>query len=463
MGAITLSDLNNYMKSYPSGKIVPENAHWDQVPLFKALQPNIDRSVFRGEHLEVLMETGIGGTFEAFTENQDIPRSASPAFEKQLISLKEVIANAELTMQTRHRAVGGDTSWGRAVDMAVQHMFRRFYYGLELSCLGNGTAALARIVSASHVDNSPGTGYYTYTVTCDNTYTDFGSENVQVLQPGMKVDIYNGSSPVANCTGLTILNVGFGERGNSSATTGTFTFVCETDGLLASPDNYVIYLANSKDKLPMGLLGIVQDGVHYAGVAQVATFQNQARADHASLRSTVLQATDFATGGTPSDGTPTANWDLSVISNAIDDAEDSSGKEVGGLFVHGELAKAVDRLNKADNKVTVMVTSTGATAQTAVGSRQARTFEKSNGQQIPIYICRTLPRNVLYGVALECLGWHPETEFDFLRVSGEVWMPSKDDRKANYEAPYYGAYNISSTRCDAHFVMQDLSTNPATA
>ncbi len=60
MGAITLSDLNNYMKNYPTGVIVPENAHWDQVPLFKALRPSIDRSVFRGQQIEVLMETASG-------------------------------------------------------------------------------------------------------------------------------------------------------------------------------------------------------------------------------------------------------------------------------------------------------------------------------------------------------------------------------------------------------------------
>ncbi len=98
--------------------------------------------------------------------------------------------------------------------------------------------------------------------------------------------------------------------------------------------------------------------------------------------------------------------------------------------------------------------------QPAVGARVARAFEKSNGRVIPIYACRTLPRNVLYGVALDAMGWHPETEFDFLRLYGEVWMPSKDDRKANFEAPYYGSYNISSSRCDGHFVIQDMSTEP---
>ncbi len=462
MGAITLSDLNNYMKNYPSGTIVPENAHWDQVPLFKALRPSIDRSVFRGEHIEVLMETGIGGTFEGFSENQDIPHGAAPAYEKQLVPLKEVIANAELTLQTRNRAIGGDTAWGRAVDMAIQHMFRRFYYGLELACLGNGTGALARVVSASHVDDSPSTGLYTYTVTCDNTYADFGVENVQLLQPGMKIDIYNGSNAVASCTGLTVTGVSFGERANGAATSGTFTFVSDTDALLGTPDNYVVYLANSKSKLPMGLLGIVQDGVHYSGVAQLTTFQDQARADHAALRAKVYQATDFGPAGeTPADGTP-CSWALSTISDAIDEAEDTSGREIGALFVHSELAKAIDRLNRAANSVSVTVTTTEATTQPVVGARQARTFEKSSGRQVPIYVCRTLPRNVLYGLSLDCLGWHPETEFDFLRLYGEVWMPSKDDRKANFEAPYYGSYNISSTRCDGHFVMQDMSTAPAT-
>ncbi len=105
---------------------------------------------------------------------------------KQQIDLKEVIANAELTMQTRNRAVGGDTSWGRAVDMSIQHMYRRFYYGLELACLGNGSGALARVKSAAFANG-------VLTVTCDNTYTDFGIENVQLLQPGLKVDVYRAA------------------------------------------------------------------------------------------------------------------------------------------------------------------------------------------------------------------------------------------------------------------------------
>ena len=85
MGAITLSDLNNYMRNYPTGVIVPENAHWDQVPLFKALRPNIDRSVFRGEKIEVLMETQLGGAFEAFSEAQDIPRGTRRSLRSSIL------------------------------------------------------------------------------------------------------------------------------------------------------------------------------------------------------------------------------------------------------------------------------------------------------------------------------------------------------------------------------------------
>lgn len=190
----------------------------------------------------------------------------------------------------------------------------------------------------------------------------------------------------------------------------------------------------------------------------VTTFQNLTRATYPCLQSKVYQATDFGPASeTPSDGTP-CSWDLGTVSDAIDEAETASGKKVGGLFVHGELAKAMDRLNKATNGVSVTVGSIDQAAQAIVGTRNTRTFEKSDGSRIPIYICRTLPRNVLYGLAIEVMGWHPEQDFDWLRLYGNVWGPTKDDRYANFEAPYYGSYNLSSQRCDGHLCIQDMST-----
>ena len=95
MAAITLSDLNNYMKNLPSGAIVPEEMEWKQVPLFNALKGMIDREAFKGSYIEVLVKTAVGGAAQAFAENVAIPSGYAPAYAKQLIGLKEIIANAE--------------------------------------------------------------------------------------------------------------------------------------------------------------------------------------------------------------------------------------------------------------------------------------------------------------------------------------------------------------------------------
>lgn len=444
------------MKNWPSGIIVPEDVHWDQVPVFKALKPMIDRSAFRGENIEVLIQTGVGGAFEAFSENQDIPAGAAPAYVKQLIPLREIIANAQLTLQVRNRGIAGDNAWGNAVRVAIEDMFKRFYFGLERATLGAGNGFLARADAVAVVDNGD-----TLTVSCDNTYDTDGIENVQLIQVGDLIDIYNGSSSTlrdATTVDLPVTAVSFGNRNNSSATVGTVTFTLADDPGISDGD--CIYLANSRGIMPMGVMGAVQGAStdDYIAPNAVTTFQNLTRTSYPSLQSVIYQATDFGPSAeSPSDGTP-CSWDPSVITDAIDVAEDNSNSKIGVLLMHGELAKALDRQNKSFNSVTVNVGSVGAAQQPVVGSQYSRSFEKSDGSIIPIYVCRTLPRNMMHGLAVEKMGWHPDTEFDYLRLYGDIWGPTKDDRKANFEAPYYGAYNLSFERCDCHFTAQDLST-----
>ena len=445
--------LNNYMKRIPTGVIVPEEMEWGQIPVFKALQGMIDREAFRGEYLEVLVKTAIGGVATAFGENVAIPASYGPTFVKQLIGLKEVIANAQVTLQVRNRATGGEAAWGIAVDDALKDMYQKFFKMLERATLGAGNGYVGRVSAGTHAGS-------TLTLTFDNRYDTDGIENCEQLVVGDRIDIYRGGSLVTNCSNLPVLTVVPGYRvasGSYAAVDGTVTVTIASDPTIA--DNDEVHLAGTyTNGLPAGLLYFIQGAStdDYAGTQAITTVQNLTRTSYPCLQANVYQATDFGpTSESPSDGVP-CSWDLSTITDAIVTAERNSGEPITDLFCHGFISMAMNNLNKSDNNMTVTVGTTGATQQTAVGSQYAKTFEKPDESTCQVHVCATMPRHVMHGIPRSAMRWHPQTEFDFLRLYGGVWGPTKDDRYANFEAPYYGAYNISARRCDGMFSIQDM-------
>jgi hypothetical protein len=437
------------MKTYPSGVIVPEQIV--EVPLLKALRGTINRGTFRGTYWDQLIKTTRPHTFQGFGENKALPTGQAPAYIKAQIPIRQVIATAQLTSQVMDQAGGGDASWGNAVDIAISDMKDDFNLGLERCIFGQGLGALARIVSVSD-GGSPNV----VTCTCDNTYTDFGIENVQLLKVGDHVDIYTSTS--ATLTDQTITAVTFGDRANGVATTGTFTFTHATGHGLA--DNDIVYLAGTYAyPLPMGLSGIIQDGSHYSGVAQVGTFQGLTRTSYPCLMAKVYDAADFAAGGVA--GTPD-DWDLSVISTDIRAAEKASGSKVDALACASELAMAIMRRNRTESVINVVTSAVGQGTQEAVGSLYAQRFLCPDGRTIPIIVADTISANSLYGICRADLTWHVlpnKPSFDYLRLYGDIWGPTKGDSYANFEAPYAGYYNIGARRCDSMFVIHDMKTN----
>jgi hypothetical protein len=52
-------------------------------------------------------------------------------------------------------------------------------------------------------------------------------------------------------------------------------------------------------------------------------------------------------------------------------------------------------------------------------------------------------------------------EFDWLRLFGDIWGPSKGDRKTDWEAPYGGYLQFAWDRCDNMALVQDLRSDCA--
>jgi len=422
----------------------------------------IDRDSFVGDKIEILIEKDWEFTAKPHYEDADIPRPSDFEFDKQLIPLREVIVNNGLTKQAMDRATGGAASWGRIVDRVLQRGLIDLDWLMNISLIGNGSGALARVVSAVHAAG-------VVTVTCDNTYTDFGWENVALLKKGMRVEIYNAAGDTLRTVSGGVVISGtpvFGDRNNGApaGVTGTFTFAAAVDPGLA--DNDVVYIYDAKTSaltqpLPQGLLAFVQgNGDDYAGAAALTTFQNLTRASYACLKGRVYQASDFASGGV--DGTPD-DWDLSVISDATKDVKRGGSKgDTDLILCSEELATAIGRKNRAEAGITVQAGATTNLNQVAVGGQYAKFFIRpSDDRPIPIRVAETIPENCLYGLALESSGmrWHPFGDIDYMRLTGDIWMKSPDDRKANFEAPRGGYYQISTGRNDPLFCIQDLRTD----
>jgi hypothetical protein len=353
-------------------------------------------------------------------------------------------------------ASGGPASWGRAVEDALDAMYEDLAWVNCITAMGHGTAALGRILACSE-DGSTGV----YTATLGNTYADFGWDGAHFIRPGMLIDIYNGSSIVTTAGGIRVTSVTRTPRKNGAFVSDTIVF-SDTTGLTIA-GNYIVYLGNSRNNLPMGLTGIIQNSNGgtfadaYAGVASVTTFETLTRASYSSLMSNVYQATDFGPdAASPADGTPT-DWDLSVISDAIEDIANGTGRgKINHLLCNGKLARAIHRRMKSESNLTVTIDSTGSERQSAVGDQVANKFICPDGRVIPIHVNNIFPNNCLFGLTKENLIFFPYGDFDFHRPYGEVWCKTMGDRKLNFEAPYGGKYELGAERCDNFFKIEDM-------
>jgi hypothetical protein len=474
--AIMLTDLNNFMKAYPSGRIELGSDQRLNIALYDLLAKQVNKTAFKGgSTYDFLIETGSASSAQAHRENVDLPTPGTTGFVKATVAMKELIAIASISKQARDFATGGDNAWGNVVAHSIDMMMRDFKNILSVASLGDGTGKLARVASCS---SSTSSGFFagstytnTHTIIADNTYTDFGWENVAMLKTGMRVDVWASDYTTIHLADAIVGAVTFGNRANGASTVGAAanSVVLWSTAAAVSPivDNDVIVLKDSgfgesgtategTYYLPMGLTGLISDDTSQAQDL-TSTFQGLTRSTCPSLLSRIYQADDFGPG-TPSVGLPTT-WDLSVISDCINENYYASGKSIDALIMAAPLAMAFSRLNRGNDIVVNTSTQGGAFAMPAAGARLSPSFIGPSGQVIPIMVDPNIPANVLYGVCSDDLAMFTKGDFDYLREYGDIWEPQRDSRKTNYEAPYGGYVNFGAYRSDTSFCIQDLKTN----
>ena len=499
-----LSDLNAYMKQVNTGIIVPSQFIWSS--LLDLLKGQLDTGQsFDGDLAKLLIQTAYPYTASAAGDGIPIVYPQNAAWIPMYIPLKKIQVNAGITHDALNRATGGNSSWGSAVDRVLADQRREFKWFQEILAMGDGTGRLARVSDSTYSGG-------TLTVTCDNTYWDFGIENVALFKKGMWIEIFNaagaqvgdavdGIALATTSNAWKVTGVTFGNRNNGAATTGTFTITVANDIDLLSGltrvvnDGAVIYLYGTRSNsalttdaagsysyggtatgkcyevtnmegsvdvpcsVPMGLLGLVQDGITHTYTdgtidCTLDVFQGLARASYETLNSKIWTGTDYAgTDGTPSD------WSLSTVTDAIMQNQMDTGESIDMLLCSQQLAMAMYRLMVSSGQLSIHVDSTAGLKQVVVGSEMAETFRGPNGELIPIKISRTIPRNVLYGIRRADIRWFVKGGFDFFRLNGQVWDKSYNDRLMNFEAPFGGWENMGEERADTHFIMQDLADN----
>jgi len=455
------------------------------VGFFDALKGQFNNTDFiAGANVQQLIKSGIPLRAKAHGENIAKPVGGVPSFNSLTIPLAEIIDVATITKQALDRANGMPGSWGCAVDEAVNDMqnysFKEF---LRFCTIGTGTGRLARVHSAAvESDGSANTWLKVY---CDNTYDEFGWDNVQMIQEGMVLEISEtGAAVVANCSSYSsdtsalypVISVGFADRANGASSTiattngGYFILDCfstaaATEAATAwnNSDYYVYRYGAVRDALgsgfplPRGLFYFLQDGTLLSGQDSAAhdtqgSYFGLTRSSYASLRARIVQG---ASAGTPED------WDMSDISGEMLRIKKGSGKgDVDTVLVNLDMAACLGRRSDSEHTVQVVSSTTEAASKQTVAVRQIPQYIKTpTGKLAKVIVDEAMPNNSLAMLDSRDLWMHQLGAFDFLRLFGDIWGPTKGDTYTNFEALYGGYLQFSASRCDNMCLMQDMRSD----
>lgn len=447
-----LTDLNNFMKNYYVPKIVMTEPPRD-MGLYEILKGDMGMETFKGGYKHTwLLDTYQGYNAQAFWEDKDIPLGDRVQFQEAYIGLKEVIVNATLTKQAIDRATGGTTSWGNVVQLALEKQQINFKTFLSWLAAGDGSGRLATCATAT----KSGSGTFTYVFTCDNMYNDMGWDSTRLLKKNQYVDIYNGGTRMFSNVQITART--YSDRDTGGNGTGTFTVVTTQNVTVTDVDGWTVYIVDSKDALPMGITGIIQ-GANLFGNS-VPTIWGLTRANYACLQPLIVKGSDI--GGT--DNQPN-EWSLNDLAMALKEVEFGNGNNdfaatlPNVLLMNPTMAECIYNMMKVNIMFTAPEGSEGA--RSASGVQRATSFKAPDGTTVPIVTHSMIDPHMILGVSTQDLYWLDAGGFEFLgpRLGTGIWNKSYGDRKANFEAPYGGWFNVGGYRIDRCFVMTDLAND----
>jgi hypothetical protein len=340
---------------------------------------------------------------------------------------------------------------------------------LNYACMGNGTGYLATVKSYTYSNGVA-------TVVCNNTYSNSGWDNVSMIQPGQLLDVYDSTLASKKIAAKVATAVTPGKRSADTAYAAVDGTVV-ISGLSADPSlvagDYIIW-ANCLNKMPMGLVGIVQgnyvdNSLPYTGLMSTTSFQSPmdnsgnsiARSSLASMNAKVYNAKVV---GLKSEG-PVAGvpgyWDIQNISDAMSDiAEGSSRGHVTDLIMGQRMAMCLSRRAGAAHNLNAQKDSMdAATMDQPVGSRYPTKFTTPDGNIARVRVIPNFPDYVIYGINANDLVWFTHGKnWDYDNVGGGIWRYDGTGT-SGVMASVRGYSQIGAKRCDSCFVLQDLRSD----
>jgi hypothetical protein len=212
----------------------------------KNIQRKIGKLNASGREYLIPMLLGDPESFGAHREHEAVSSPGASTWDEIAITRKFVDASISLTDQAISASKGNEASWIEARAMEEKGMHRNFMMKFNELWYGWGAAAIAR------VNGVPGLN--TFVVDDDQAAGAGGTFGTKYLRPGMML------SASANLNGYVMERTFHTEVQAVNKTTLTITVQNCRD---LTDDDFILWEA-SKNRMPMGLMALVDDGTYVA-------------------------------------------------------------------------------------------------------------------------------------------------------------------------------------------------------
>jgi len=460
-----LAALNYFLRNtmLEPGLIQPDTII--KSPLLRALENRLIRASFRGKNAELEVMTAMALTGGPTTDETAIRYPGEDTYVTGYAPLRRLEVNVGSTMGAIHASAnaGPDGSWGKVILEKLKHRKIDWDLTLDQVLMGNGSGLRGIVYSSSY-------STLVLTVYLQNTYLETGWENAAMLRVGQRVEFMHSAAAVADSSGATdfvITERVFGNRDNGAAVNTGYIKVTVASDISASVANgdkvYIrggITLGVTLPE-PHGIIALLQgNGDSYSGTSALTAFQAFTRANLASMKALVWDATDFTAAGAA--GTPD-DWELRTLATFVNEIRRGSGADGPDLaLLSSQMAQTLADKNRQNQGVNIAVRTmqnAGEQQKMVIGVEYATTF-RTGGQDIEIAVADTVPDNVIHFIRKEDFRWMQREPGFYNYASdlnmGDVWMPSKGDRYNAIEAPFGGEMQVMAHRCDRSGTIMDL-------
>ena len=472
--ADVVRDLNALLKEYDMAGI--EDIATYRHPLLARIEKVVDReAAFPGAGYVPRIQTAAPKNAQVRLEDDDVPLPGKHAYEKMNVPVVEYMASTGVTKREMEELIKRPTAVADIVDEKLEDLKNDIRLRISLAMRGDGTGRLARIDNAGTISGS-GTpaAPWVCPVGGATTVYNWGWRATQVLEPGLRVDVYTipDNAYTTACTlkrknlvvaAVSDTNVSLYADGNSSG-----------NGTIALNDT--IFLTNTVNISPSDsyLLGF-NEMMGIWGIVDAATSANSVRGSVAigaaggvrrgagagprfqGLSSRGLYSQLNSRTVSNFSGTNPASWTLETILSqvrAIDYGK--GGGQVTAIYASPNTVAAIAR-KAALGSDGGMNAYTPVTDGKITGGWYTDAIRSSTGRIIPLIPCIEIPDGTVFGGDENDLVFFQPVPVGFETYGRKgPFFPSPGRRDLTFEAWMRFVGNLVARRTDNWFVIEGL-------